>query len=199
MSNIIKIKDVTKKFNDKIIFEKLNLEIEKNKITTIKAKSGFGKTTLARIIAGIDNEYEGKVELSSGIEKKDIVLMFQEDRLIENVSVYKNLKLVKNNRDLILDYLIDFEIESKMDTLVSKLSGGMKRRVALIRSLLLDKKVVILDEPFNGLDSKIKEKIINTIKDIQKKKKITMVVITHNEIDAKNISDTIIELDNLVK
>lgn len=199
MSNIIKIKDVTKKFNDKIIFEKLNLEIEKNKITTIKAKSGFGKTTLARIIAGLDNEYEGKVELSSGIEKKDIVLMFQEDRLIENVSVYKNLKLVKNNRDLILDYLIDFEIESKMDTLVSKLSGGMKRRVALIRSLLLDKKVVILDEPFNGLDSKIKEKIINTIKDIQKKKKITMIVITHNEIDAKNISDTIIELDNLVK
>ena len=156
--------------------------------------------TVADICNGfVYNEYEGKVELSSGIEKKDIVLMFQEDRLIENVSVYKNLKLVKNNRDLILDYLIDFEIESKMDTLVSKLSGGMKRRVALIRSLLLDKKVVILDEPFNGLDSKIKEKIINTIKDIQKKKKITMVVITHNEIDAKNISDTIIELDNLVK
>lgn len=194
MSNIIKLKNVTKKFNNKSIFEDLNIEIEKNKITTITAKSGFGKTTLARMIAGLDNDYEGIIELSNGLTKKDISIMFQEDRLIENLTVYKNLKLVKNDRDLILDYLIDFELETKMDMLVSKLSGGMKRRIALIKALLLDKKILILDEPLNGLDSKIKLKIIELIKEIQKKKKLTIIFISHNEQDIANISDNVIEL-----
>lgn len=198
MTKVIQIVNVSKKFDKKTIFKNLTLEFEEGITTSIMAPSGFGKTTLINMISGLDKNYEGRINFAK-IKQKDIVVMFQEDRLIENLSVFKNLKLVSKNTNKIVELLIDFELESKIDEKVSKLSGGEKRRVALIRTLLTNKKVMILDEPFNGLDDMTKKKIFAYLKKYQKENDRTFILVLHDHNDANMISDKIIQLDALAR
>ena len=198
MTKVIQIVNVSKKFDKKTIFKNLTLEFEEGITTSIMAPSGFGKTTLINMISGLDKNYEGRINFAK-IKQKDIIVMFQEDRLIENLSVFRNLKLVSKNTNKIVDLLIDFELESKIDEKVSKLSGGEKRRVALIRTLLTNKKVMILDEPFNGLDDMTKKKIFAYLKKYQKENDKTFILVLHDHNDANMISDKIIQLDALAR
>lgn len=198
MTKIIQIINVTKKIQDKVIFKNLSLEIEDEIFTSIMAPSGFGKTTLVKMISGLDKNFDGRINFAK-IKQKDIVVMFQEDRLIENISVFKNLKLINKNTDKIIELLIEFDLEKKMDEKVRNLSGGEKRRVALIRTLLTNKKVMILDEPFNGLDDESKKKIFAYLKNYQKENHKTFILILHDHNDANKLSDKIIQLESLVK
>lgn len=198
MTKVIQIVNVSKKFDNKTIFKNLTMEFEEGNTTSIMAPSGFGKTTLINMISGLDKNYEGRINFAK-IKQKDIIVMFQEDRLIENLSVFKNLKLVSKNTNKIVELLIDFELESKIDEKVSKLSGGEKRRVALIRTLLTNKKVMILDEPFNGLDDMTKKKVFAYLKKYQKENDKTFILVLHDHNDANMISDKIIQLDALAR
>lgn len=198
MTKVIQIVNVTKKFDNKTIFKNLTVEFEEGITTSIMAPSGFGKTTLVNMISGLDKNYEGRINFAK-IKQKDIIVMFQEDRLIENFSVFRNLKLVSKNTNKIVELLIDFDLESKIDERVRNLSGGEKRRVALIRTLLTNKKVMILDEPFNGLDDVTKKKIFAYLKKYKKENDKTFILVMHDHNDANMISDRIIQLDALVR
>ncbi|MCQ2749831.1 MAG: ATP-binding cassette domain-containing protein [Clostridia bacterium] len=198
MTKVIQIVNVTKTYGDKTLFKNLSLEFDDGIITSIMAPSGYGKTTLINMIAGLDRNYEGRINFAK-IKQKDIIVLFQEDRLIDNLTVFKNLKLVCKNTKKIVDLLIDFDLEDKMDTKVRNLSGGEKRRIALIRMLLTNKKVMILDEPFNGLDDDTKKKIIIYLKKYQKENDKTFILVLHDHNDANMLSDKVIQLDSLIK
>ncbi|NFV12217.1 ABC transporter ATP-binding protein [Clostridium sporogenes] len=177
-----------KSYGDKIIFKDLNLNFEKNKITAILAPSGYGKTTLLNIIAGLDKLDSGNFIMKS----QSISYMFQEDRLLPWLTVYENIAFVlKSNtfkcemENIIDKYLELVKLKEYKDYTLDKLSGGMKRRVALARAFAYKSEVLIMDEPFKGIDLALKKETISTFLKLWKKDKKTVIVVTHDINEAK--------------
>lgn len=169
---MIKIKNLCKSFHDLEVFSDLNLDISKNQINCIMAKSGAGKTTLVNILLGFTTPNSGEVLGSTS----NISMVFQEDRLVENISSLKNILIAcgQDKKDIAIKLFEKFELDYTKK--VSTLSGGMKRRVAIIRALLFDAELYIFDEPFKGLDDKTKEIVMEQFKQLDK----TVIIITHN-------------------
>ena len=156
---MITIKNLTKKYDNKIVFNNLNLDIEENKITVILGESGVGKTTLLNVIAGL-TDYDGEVRC----EIKPISYIFREDRLIPNLTVEENLKLV------IPDVDVDAELEKvglqdEAKSYPKTLSAGMSRRVSIARGMAFPSKLVFMDEPFINLDLALKFDLISKVKE----------------------------------
>lgn len=155
--------------------------------------SGIGKTTLLRIIMGLEHADSGSV---SGIDTKSISCMFQEDRLIPYLSAIENVRIVlhgKNNRNEIRNNLLSILPDDSLDMPVSSLSGGMKRRVALARALSYPGKLIILDEPFTGLDKDTKLNVIDYI--LKMRNNRTLLIATHGTDDANLLGAEIIKLN----
>ena len=183
----IQINNLTKKYGDKIVFDSYNNTFDFDGILLIKGASGLGKTTLMRILAGLEKADKGKITASA----KSIAFMFQEDRLIPFVSVLKNLTAVCGE-DKALHYLKIMGLENEKDNSPLALSGGMRRRVALARALCFNSDLVILDEPFKGLDEELKSAICEIIK-IESKNR-DFIIISHDSQDAELLNAKIIEL-----
>jgi NitT/TauT family transport system ATP-binding protein len=155
--------------------------------------SGIGKTTLLRILMGLERADSGCI---SGIDTKNISCMFQEDRLIPDLSAIDNVRIVlrrKNNRAEVRNNLLSILPDDSLDLPVSSLSGGMKRRVALARALSYPGKLIILDEPFTGLDKDTKLNVINYI--LKMRNNRTLLIATHGTDDADLLGAKIIKLD----
>lgn len=189
---MIKVTGLSKSYNGKNVFADLTFEIKDTGITVISGASGKGKTTLARILAGLEKSYGGEIR---GIENKKISLMFQEDRLFEHLSALENVSLVCSEKKAqdILKYL---ELENSIHLKPSQLSGGMCRRVALARAISFEGDILILDEPFKGLDITLKEKAFDLIKNYSKNHCVILISHDENEI---NQCDDVIELNMLTK
>ena len=183
----IQINNLTKKYGDKVVFENYSNTLDFGGILLIKGASGLGKTTLMRIIAGLEKADKGEIIKDT----KSISFMFQEDRLIPFVSVQKNLTAVCSE-ETALHYLKLMGLESEKDASPLSLSGGMRRRVALARALCFQSDLIILDEPFKGLDEELKVSICETIKDESKKR--DFIIISHDSQDAELLNAKIIEL-----
>lgn len=152
------------------------------KITCIRGRSGCGKTTLIRLLLGLDIPDKGKIE---GISDRKIRAVFQEDRLCENLSAASNTRLVCT------ETISDRELEEAYKAValtevwqkpVRELSGGMRRRVSILRALLADSDCVIMDEPLRGLDEKTRTKTIDYI--LKKTEGKTLIFVTHEEQEA---------------
>ena len=157
------ITDLCKTFDDNEVLKNVNITLEDSSIYCLMGASGIGKTTLLRILMGLERADSGCI---SGIDTKNISCMFQEDRLIPYLSAIDNVRIVlhgKNNRDEIRNNLLSILPDDSLDIPVSSLSGGMKRRVALARALSYPGKLIILDEPFTGLDKDTKLNVIDYI------------------------------------
>ena len=155
--------------------------------------SGIGKTTLLKIIMGLEHADSGNI---SGIDTKSISCMFQEDRLIPDLSAIDNVRIVlrgKTKRKEIRNNLLSILPDECLDMPVSSLSGGMKRRVALARALSYPGKLIILDEPFTGLDKDTKLNVINYI--LKMRNNRTLLIATHGTDDADLLGAKIIKLD----
>ncbi len=194
----VKIMNLCKSYDKHKILDKLNINFKKNKITVILGPSGCGKTTLLNIISGIEKEYSGKVILNS----KSISYIFQEDRLIEQLTVYENIAFVlkstmnKEEIDSIIHkYLTLVKLLEYKDKLPSKLSGGMKRRVAIARAFAYKSSLLLMDEPFKGLDDKLKKEIIEEFLKIYEEDKRTIILVTHDMKEAKLLGDEIYYLE----
>lgn len=168
------IKD--KHFGDKVIFKDFSLSLEDGTTAVVMGESGRGKTTLMRIIAELDKDYDGFVE-----KEGKVALLFQEDRLVENISVLSNLLLVTDDRERALLLLKKMGLENEEKSNISSLSGGMRRRVSIARLLLLDFDTYIFDEPFSSLDEETKKRVSKIIREETKGK--TIIVVTHNKED----------------
>lgn len=181
---VIEIKEVSKSY-DKKVLDKVSFTVEPGSIMVITGPSGKGKTTLLNIMMGLVSPDSGEV---IGIpEKKSCV--FQEDRLLENFTVEENLKLVselpveklKEECSVLLG-------EKEFSQKVREFSGGMKRRVSILRALLTSSGVIFMDEPFKGLDAELKEKVIQYT--LEKRKDRTLFVVTHDMSEAERLGTT---------
>ncbi|NLL63321.1 MAG: ABC transporter ATP-binding protein [Ruminococcaceae bacterium] len=169
----MKLVNLHKSFEKQKVLEGYNLEIKQTGITKIEGPSGSGKTTILRIISGLETADQGEfVDIP-----KNISFMFQEDRLFPWYSAVKNIEIAtKKTEKEILNVLSKLGISNTTAVkLPSELSGGEKRRVALVRTLLKDAELYILDEPYTGLDDETKKLAENLIKELAKTKPILLV------------------------
>ena len=187
------ITDLCKSFDDNEILKNVNITLEDSSIYCLMGASGIGKTTLLRILMGLEHADSGCI---SGIDTKNISCMFQEDRLIPDLSAIDNVRIVlrrKNNRAEVRNNLLSILPDDSLDMPVNSLSGGMKRRVALARALSYPGKLIILDEPFTGLDKDTKLNVINYI--LKMRNNRTLLIATHGADDADLLGAKIIKLD----
>ena len=174
----IKVDHVSKAYGEQQILRDLCCVFPEGKTTCIRGRSGCGKTTLIRLLLGLDIPDKGKIE---GISDRKISAVFQEDRLCENLSAASNIRLVCT------ETISDRELEEAYKAValqkpVRELSGGMRRRVSILRALLADSDCVIMDEPLRGLDEKTRTKTIDYIK--KKTEGKTLIFVTHEEQEA---------------
>lgn len=175
---ILKIKDLKKSFGDKLLFENLNFEIYNNDIVGLVGPSGIGKTTLMNILLGLENFNSGKLEYS---EKPRYSVVFQENLLFEERTVLDNLRFVSENNNKNMMYLQKLEIEEYSNFNISDISGGMKRKVALARAMLIDSNIILMDEAIREVDLITRDIMIDFIKEFIGNK--PLIYITHNEED----------------
>lgn len=197
---MIKFENVTKKLDNLELLKNFTIEFEENKITCLFGPSGVGKTTIANIASGLINVDSGNV---SGTERAVYSYVFQEPRLLPWYSVYDNIDFVlknvydKENRVKIINsYLKLVELEGYDGYKPSALSGGMCQRVSLARAFAYPSNFLILDEPFKGLDLKLKNEIVDLFKKLYKESKRTVLFITHDVDEAVDLSDYIYAIDN---
>jgi len=185
----IRIKNVSKTYGEKQVLSQLSKEFPAGETTVIMGASGCGKTTLLRILLGLEMPDNGEV---IGMPEK-VSVLFQEDRLCEDGSAYENIALVLERRKTRVQKdaqrrKIEQEaaqVGITADDLkqnVMKLSGGMRRRIALLRALLYDADCVILDEPFKGLDATTKQIVMQYVKEKTAGK--TTFLVTHDAAEA---------------
>ena len=190
--NII-ITDLCKTFDDNEVLKNINITLKDNSIYCLMGASGIGKTTLLRILMGLEHADSGSI---SGIDTKSISCMFQEDRLIPDLSAIDNVRIVlrgKNNRAEVRNNLLSILPDDSLDMPVSSLSGGMKRRVALARALSYPGELILLDEPFTGLDKDTKSNVIDYI--LKMRNNRTLLIATHGTDDSNLLGAEIIKLD----
>lgn len=189
---MIKLEKITKSFGEHNVLDNLSLTFEKGSRTAIMGPSGCGKTTLFLLIAGIISPDYGKIIKDDNLRFSAV---FQDDRLCDNLSLYANIKLVtaKNiTKNDILDDLYKLGLQGFENKLVSVLSGGMKRRACVVRAMLADFDVLVLDEPFNGLDATSRKLTADYI--LKKLNNRTLIMITHNPEDVELLGCNTINL-----
>ncbi len=179
--SVISIKNISKSYGEKTVISDFSLDLDISDINVFMGNSGCGKTTLLRLIVGLEKPDSGEI---TGVPD-NISFMFQEDRLLEGISAEENIRIV-SNAERAEEYLKKVCLGDEAETRVSKLSGGMKRRVALARALAHDSPLVVLDEPFKGLDACLKQKMLSLVKEESKKRAVIAVV--HEAREAEFLS-----------
>lgn len=204
------IKDVEKSFGDLKVLKKTSLCIEKGQLITLLGPSGSGKSTLLKSIAGLESIDSGSI-IVDGVDitskeprNRDVGMVFQQYVLFPNMNVYDNvafgLKLRKMNKNdidkKVKEVLSLVELQDKMYSYTHELSGGQQQRVALARSIILEPKILLFDEPLSALDRKIRRNLQIQIKRIQRELDITSLFVTHDQEEAMIISDKVYVMNN---
>lgn len=190
----MKLQNLNKKYKQKVIYDQMDIDLSNNGIHVLYGESGSGKSTLINILLGVDKNVEGQyivdnVELTpdqiDNFRQQNIGYMAQSNGIIEQFTVYQNIKLYDQNiaDEKIEEILKLLEIDNLINELGKSLSGGQRQRVRLARSLIRDKKIIIMDEPTNNLDDKNVQVILNILSKLSVDK--TLVIATH---DARVIS-----------
>ena len=189
MSEII-LNNISKYYGNKKVIENLSLKIDLSGVSIIMGESGCGKTTLLRLLTNLEKTDSGEI---TGVPDK-VSFMFQEDRLLEQFSALENVKLV-SDIPTAEKYIDKVFLADDKDTPVSELSGGMKRRVALARAMAFNSKLIILDEPFKGMDADLKAEMIKMVVDEGKSRPV--IVVVHEEEEAQMLSGIVIKLNKI--
>lgn len=186
------IKNLTKSFGSRTVFRNLNMTIERGKTTCIMAPSGMGKTTLLRLMMGLERADSGSI---TGLGHCRFSAVFQEERLCEAMTAADNIRLVTPALGVpdILREMGRLGLDGCDRQPVSELSGGMRRRVCILRALMAEYDVLFLDEPFKGLDDKRKEQVMAYVKEKTAGK--TVIFVTHDRSEAAALDAEVTRLE----
>ena len=187
---MLKIDNLTFSYGEKMIFNDFSLEINDGEIIWLSGPSGCGKTTLIKLVLGLLKPQKGKIQ-TNGMTPS---VVFQENRLLPFYTVMQNIELVGGDKEKAKDILLALGINETANLYPKKLSGGMKRRAAIARALSVDFDLLILDEPFNGIDEKNLEKTAELINEICRDK--TVIIITHSPIEAELLKAKEVKINN---
>ena len=206
---MIKITNVNHFFNKKQILKDFSLTINSNSVTSILGPSGSGKTTLLRLISGLENLQSGNIQIDNNKNiyssknndaMSNVSFVFQDSALFPHLTVIENiyygLSKLENSKDRIDNLINDYDIDKIKYSYPHQLSGGQKQLVALLRGLASNPKIILLDEPFANLDTRLREKLRDKVLHILKDNRITSIIVTHDADEAMFLSDYIAILEN---
>lgn len=196
--------------NSNIILKDVDLTVEKGEFISIIGKSGSGKTTLLKIISGLIKQTSGEISLNNKIlanndsfvepENRKLGLVVQEKVLFPHLNVQSNVEFGISSdierKEKSIEMLKKFHISNLKDKYPHEISGGEAQRVALARTLVTKPSVLLLDEPFNGLDQELKDEIYPVIKNILKTNKMTTIMVSHDLKEVKRLSAKVYNLNN---
>lgn len=194
-NSMITIKNINKTYNNLTALHDVNLDINQGEFIALVGMSGGGKSTLLRLIAGLEKPTSGSVQINSTDTKSLIRVMFQEDRLLPWMSVLDNLSFGskdKNTKAHAKELLDLVELGDYADHFPNQLSGGQKQRVALARALMSHPKILLLDEPLGALDALTRRKMQDLILNICQKQNLTTILVTHDVEEAARMADRIV-------
>lgn len=187
---MIDIRDICVSFGEKRVLEQVSLSLAPGERVCLSAPSGSGKTTLAKVILGLLRPDSGEVNVNG-----KAVAVFQEDRLLPHMNVLQNVTVGQGgSRTLAAEILTALGLGDVLHARPAALSGGMRRRVALARALWAHSAVIVLDEPFNGLDAAAKTAAIDAINTYAAAK--TLVLISHDPNEAQALNARTVEIGN---
>lgn len=205
----LKIRNLCKKYDEKVVINNLSFDVYKGEFLSILGSSGCGKTTLIRMLIGIEKPSSGTIYLDEeeitnfvpSMRKMGIV--FQNYALFPNMTVYKNIAYALKCRHLpkkevnqrVREIIQKVGLEEHMNKKPSKLSGGQCQRVAIARTLVLNPDIILFDEPMAALDAQMRMQLREEIKNLQKEFNMTMIYITHDQEEAFALSDRIMVMN----
>ena len=210
---MIELKNIIYNYDGRPLLENFNLRIEKQRLTALLGSSGSGKTTILRLIAGLEIPHKGQIlidgkTVSDGESlvvpphKRNLNFIFQDLALWPHLTVYKNLAFaleehkVKNIKTKISHLLEFFGLKGQENKFPYQLSGGQQQLTAIARALVLEPKILLMDEPLANLDVKLKRKILDYIKKLKTDFDLTILYVTHDHREAFAIADDIVVINN---
>ena len=213
-NKFLDIKNINLSFDNKdleiMILRNLSLTVKEGDFVAITGASGSGKTSLLRVICGLEIPKEGEIildhsvmfnkEISIPTEKRNIGLVIQEKVLFPHMNTRKNIEFGiskrKDKNELSNEIMEKLKIQKLSEKYPYQLSGGESQRVALARSIVMKPKLLLLDEPFSGLDTELKTKIYPEIKSILDENQITCLMVTHDLKEVKALADKLFNLES---
>ncbi len=208
MMNILEIKNIVHAYNEDIpTFKDFSFSLKKGEIVSIIGASGIGKTTLLRIIAGLEGLKDGEILIKGEVvskknfilppEKRNLGLVVEDRALFPHLNVKKNvmfgIRHIKDRDYLANEYLNLFKVADLSEKFPHEISAGQQQRVAFARALITDPDILLLDEPFCALDSNLKSELYIETKKIFKDKGVSVLLVTHDQEEAEYFSNRIIE------
>lgn len=203
MNELLKIKDLSKNYHTKkeetLAVDNFSFDLKNGEFVAIVGPSGCGKSTILNILAGLDTKSSGEIILSDNTK---MGYMLQQDALFNWKNVLENCllgleinkNLTKENKDYVLDLLNTYGLKDFINSYPNTLSGGMRQRVALIRTLATKPDLLLMDEPFSALDYQTRLSVSDDVYQIIKKEKKSAIMVTHDIAEAISMADKIIIL-----
>jgi sulfate transport system ATP-binding protein len=205
----IEINHVNKLFGDFVALEDINVSLPTGQLTALLGPSGGGKSTLLRIIAGLERADSGSIEIEGvdatrmAPQKRNVGFVFQHYAVFKHMTVAKNvafgLEIRKKSkaevRDRVEELLALVHLSQFADRLPSQLSGGQRQRMALARALAVQPKVLLLDEPFGALDAKVRKELREWLRRLHDEVPVTTVFVTHDQEEAMEVADEIVVIN----
>ncbi|MBV9594797.1 MAG: TOBE-like domain-containing protein [Actinobacteria bacterium] len=201
---------ISKRFGDFVALESVDLHVETGRLTALLGPSGGGKSTLLRIIGGLDDPDEGSVHIdgleATGVppQRRNVGFVFQHYAAFKHLSVYRNvafgLEIRKRPkaeiRQRVHELLELVHLEQFADRLPSQLSGGQRQRMALARALAVQPRVLLLDEPFGALDTMVRKELRDWLRRLHDEMHVTTVFVTHDQEEALEVSDELVVINH---
>jgi sulfate/thiosulfate transport system ATP-binding protein len=206
----IEVRGIGKRFGDFVALDNVDLSVRSGSLTALLGPSGGGKSTLLRIVAGLEKADNGSVEIDGTdattvpARHRDVGFVFQHYAAFGHLSVYRNvafgLEIRKRPkaeiRKRVQDLLELVHLEQFADRLPAQLSGGQRQRMALARALAIEPKVLLLDEPFGALDAKVRKELRDWLRRLHDEVNVTTVFVTHDQEEALEVSDEIVVIND---
>ncbi|MFJ3389761.1 MULTISPECIES: ABC transporter ATP-binding protein [unclassified Lysinibacillus] len=201
---MLELKNISKNYKNKKVIENINLSIQSGEIVSLLGPSGCGKTTLLNIILGLTKQTNGQLFFNGqdiskqSMRDRGFNIVFQDFALFPHLNAYDNIVYgLKNKKEgmskaEVQEYIDFLELTPHLHKKIHELSGGQKQRVSIARTLVMQPKILLLDEPLSALDGVIKESIKERIQSIARQFNLTTIIVTHDPEEALTLSDKVL-------